>query len=139
MPIIRLIALVVSVALASMNLGVQAPVTQRGIQCPTAAVQTVKVTTLEKSCCGKLVAKTEVRKPKEGEAGFKQCRCAERKASEHEQQKQASENSKPVSVAMLAMPEGLSFFPKLVIPFSHHEQRNPIWIAPAFAPPTPPP
>ena len=55
--------------------------TALGQQCPTAAVQLVTVAV--KDCCGKVVGYAE-RAPKPGEALFVQCRCAEKKAAEHQ-------------------------------------------------------
>ncbi len=63
------------------------PLTPAGIHCPTASVQTVTDVVYERNCCGKLVAKTVVRKPVAGETTFKQCQCAEKKASTSEQSK----------------------------------------------------
>jgi hypothetical protein len=49
-----------------------------GRQCPTAAVQTVRVAV--KDCCGRVVG-YETRAPEPGEAAFTQCRCAENQAA----------------------------------------------------------
>ena len=52
--------------------------TQAGVQCPTAAVQTISVAV--RDCCGKVTGFT-TRAPKPGEQGFVQCRCAEKKTT----------------------------------------------------------
>lgn len=67
------------------------PVTARGIQCPTAAIQKVSVVTLERTPCGCLVKRVTERAPREGEKGFKQCRCAEKKAAEKQDQDKTNE------------------------------------------------
>lgn len=56
--------------------------TPRGVQCPTAPVQHIVDTVSVLNCCGKLEIRTVVRQPKEGELGFKQCFCAERKSAD---------------------------------------------------------
>lgn len=53
--------------------------TPHGIQCPTAPIQ--KITVTKRDCCGRVVG-YETRAPKPGEAGFMQCHCAEKKASQ---------------------------------------------------------
>lgn len=135
----RLLVLMVSVALATMNFGASAPVTPRGVQCPTAPIQQVVETKYVKNCCGELVAQTTVRKPHEGEAEFKQCRCAEKKAADHQDEKQATESVKPIPLA--AMSESLAdlHFEPLQLPL-----ESPVYVpvdrkTPVFAPPTPPP
>lgn len=52
-------------------------VTARGVQCPTAPVQEIKVPVL--SSCG-CIEGFVTRSPKPGERGFVQCRCAEKRA-----------------------------------------------------------
>ena len=52
-----------------------------GQQCPTASIQLVTVAV--KDCCGKIVGYTQ-RAPKLGESAFVQCRCAEKKATDHQ-------------------------------------------------------
>jgi len=52
-----------------------------GQQCPTASIQLVTVAV--KDCCGKIVGYTQ-RAPKPGESAFVQCRCAEKKANDHQ-------------------------------------------------------
>jgi len=85
-----LIALLLSVAVAMLTTPISTVVTPRGVQCPTARIQTVTEVRYVRNCCGKLVAQTIERAPREGEAEFKQCRCAEKKALErHDQAKSA--------------------------------------------------
>ena len=115
------------------------PVTQRGIQCPTATVQQVTEVKLVKDCCGKLVPKVQVRKPKEGEPEFKQCRCAEKKAADHENEKTATESYKPISVAVLSNSVSMVPFEAIDLPFAklalHVGEQAP----PTSPPLTPPP
>jgi hypothetical protein len=56
------------------------PCTPDGVQCPTAPVQTVLKPL--KAQCGCIVGFKAV-KPKPGDKGFVQCRCAEKKSAEH--------------------------------------------------------
>ena len=135
----RLLVLMVSVALATMNFGANAPVTPRGIQCPTAPIQQVLETKYVKNCCGELVAQTTVRKPHEGEASFKQCRCAEKKAADHQDEKQATESVKPIPLAALSESLADLHFEPIQMPL-----ESPVYVpidrkTPVFAPPTPPP
>jgi hypothetical protein len=58
------------------------PVTPKGVQCPTAAVQSIIDIVYVKNYSGEMVAQTIQRKPREGDASFLQCRCAEKKAAE---------------------------------------------------------
>ena len=51
------------------------PTTRAGVQCPTAAVQTL----VERDCCGRVVK----RAPKPGDRVFVQCACAEKKSASH--------------------------------------------------------
>ena len=76
----QILALVMSALLLWCAVSRAATVTARGVQCPTAVVQTAVFA--KRNCCGKVVG-YEVRKPKEGERGFLQCRCAERKSAQH--------------------------------------------------------
>lgn len=76
----QLLALVLTALLVWCSVSRAATVTPRGVQCPTAAVQTVLVA--KRDCCDRIVG-YEVRKPKEGEKGFLQCQCAEKKAAQH--------------------------------------------------------
>lgn len=78
-----------------------APITPKGRQCPTAPVQVVTEVTYEKDCCGKLVTRSIQRKPRDGELGFVQCRCAEKKAAETQQKTESSESSRFSLVAVL--------------------------------------
>lgn len=57
------------------------PRTAAGVQCPTAAVQTIQVAV--RTCCGKIVG-YRAQAPKPGQREFVQCRCAEKKSAEHE-------------------------------------------------------
>ena len=59
-----------------------APVTKAGTQCPTAPLQVITVTEIQKDCCGHSILVAVTRKPKLGEAGFRQCRCAEKQAAQ---------------------------------------------------------
>lgn len=115
------------------------PVTPRGVQCPTAAIQTIQVLSLKRSPCGCLVKVVEERAPREGEAGFKQCRCAERKAVER-QEKATSTNSKPAVTLgfdqiALSYHGGGNLPEPLVCPAYRAETLS----SPTFSPPTPPP
>jgi hypothetical protein len=135
----RLIGIVLSIALASMQFGAKMPVTQRGIQCPTAAIQEITEVKLVKNCCGKLVPQTTVRKPREGEAGFKQCRCAEKKAVDHEEEKTATEPTKPVSVAMISTSDLVMIPSALEIPHVEVVLVVADQVPPTSPPLTPPP
>ena len=122
-----------------MHLGVRMPVTQRGIQCPTAAVQKITEVKLVKDCCGKLVPKVLARSPQEGEPDFKQCRCAEKKSIQHEEEKTPTASSKPISLAALSNSPSMVPFQTLDILFEkltfHVVDQTP----PTSPPPTPPP
>lgn len=76
----QLLALVLTALLVWCAVSRAATVTPRGVQCPTAAVQTAVFA--KRDCCGKVVG-YEARAPREGEKGFLQCRCAEKKAQQH--------------------------------------------------------
>lgn len=76
----QLLALVLTVLLCWTSVSRAATVTPRGVQCPTAAVQEIVVA--KRDCCNRIVG-VEVRKPREGEKGFVQCRCAEKKSAQH--------------------------------------------------------
>jgi hypothetical protein len=134
-----LIGIVLSIALASMHFGAKIPVTQRGTQCPTAAVQQVREIKIVEGCCGKKVEEIQVRKPKEGEPGFKQCRCAEKKVADHEEEKTATESNKPISVAVLSDSSSTTTYEALDMPFVkltlHVGDQTP----PTSPPITPPP
>lgn len=133
-------ALLLAVAIATANFGVKLPITPRGIQCPTATVQQVVEVVREKNCCGELVAKTVVRKPREGEAEFKQCRCAESKAANHEQDKDSTTGSvKPIMVAFVQSDsQEIDWGHKLCL--TVEVAHRPLSKLPLiFEPPTPPP
>lgn len=91
----QVLALVLTALLLWCSVSRAATATPRGVQCPTAAVQTVVFA--KRDCCGKLVG-YEARKPKEGEKGFLQCRCAEKKSVPH-----GSEASSPRVEATFAL------------------------------------
>ena len=74
--------------------------TAKGVQCPTATVQTIKVVTYERTPCGCLVKKVTERAPRQGEAGFLQCRCAEKKDAQQETARTGE--SRPKVVALTA-------------------------------------
>lgn len=57
-------------------------ITARGVQCPTAPVQKIKVVEYQKNCCGKLVPVLVEKAPSEGDSEFVQCRCSEKQASD---------------------------------------------------------
>lgn len=77
------------------------PLTPKGVQCPTAPVQSVTEVVYVKNCCGKIVPQTIQRKPREGESAFVQCRCAEKKAAETQQKTESNESSRFSFVAIL--------------------------------------
>ena len=70
------VAILATLAMVCASLFGFVPATPKGVQCPTAAVQTVTVRT----CCGRLVT----RAPEPGERAFLQCRCAEKKTAAHD-------------------------------------------------------
>lgn len=76
----QILALVLTALLLWCSVSRAATVTPRGVQCPTAAVQEILVA--KRDCCDRIVG-YEVRKPREGEKGFKQCQCAEKKVAQH--------------------------------------------------------
>ncbi|HVT10996.1 MAG TPA: hypothetical protein VHE55_01910 [Fimbriimonadaceae bacterium] len=89
------------------------PMTPDGKQCPTAPIQTISVPV--KSCCGKVLC-YEHRAPKPGEAGFVQCRCAEKRAS---QQRNAMAPKVPLYLPVEAEPlevAGRLDFPETPVP-----------------------
>lgn len=87
-------------------------VTPRGVQCPTAPVQTVVV----RDCCGRLVARV----PKPGERTFVQCRCAEKKTAP---QKAVASGSK------------VELFVPAPLDFEAPSGFSPVWAVPAYAAP----
>lgn len=95
-------ALALSILLCSLFSGT--PTTPKGVQCPTAAVQTVSDIVNVKSKFGKLVEQTIQRKPREGESTFLQCRCAEKKAADTQQKAESTESSRFSFVAILTCP-----------------------------------
>ena len=77
--------------------------TLTGVQCPTAPLQTISVAI--RDCCGKVTGFT-TRAPKPGEAGFVQCRCAEKRTSS---QKATLSNKVPLMMAAeIVVPHGTS-------------------------------
>lgn len=134
----RLIASVLGVAITSLNFGSSLPVTKRGVQCPTAAIQTVVEVEHEKNCCGELVAKTIVREPREGEVGFKQCCCAEKKAADHKVEKQTTSVSKPTLVCALGDKFPNQSYEPIISSPKISSLAGSSCIGPVFEPPTPP-
>ena len=130
---------ILAFAVAMLTCILSMPVTPRGVQCPTAAIQKIQVVSYEHLPCGCIVKKVTERAPHEGEAGFKQCRCAERKAADKQEQS-ASAESKPI----LTMACG----PIVKICFTGSCLMR-LWVctayatstrtAPTFSPATPPP
>lgn len=77
--------------------------TPSGVHCPTAPIQAVKV--VGKSCCA-----VEVRKPKLGEKGFQQCRCAEKSVAKKKASTQSTNLyfvASRTPVYPVALPDGL--------------------------------
>ena len=74
-----------------------------GTHCPTAPVQSVTRTS---ACCGKVLA-IESHKPRPGENGFVQCRCAEKRSTQH----QAALNQGPPHFDMLPIRPVLPVLP----------------------------
>ena len=135
----RLIGIILSIALVSMHLAERMPVTQRGIQCPTAEVQQITEVKLAKDCCGKLVQKVQVRKPKEGEPEFKQCRCAEKKAADKEAGKTVTKSYKPITIAVLSGLLSMTSFEAIDMPFGILTLNVGVQTPPTISPLTPPP
>lgn len=134
-----LVSIVLSLALLLTNTSTFLSQTPRGIQCPTATVQQVTEVTYVKDCCGKLVAVTKVRKPKEGEAGFKQCRCAEKKSAEKQEEAKSTE-TRPSVIMLPANSASVT----LRLPLFNSSAIESLWAqvqreTPTFSPPTPPP
>lgn len=73
-------ALAFALLLGWYSAGLMPTPTPYGIQCPTAKVQTVRVPVI---CCNKIKGYVD-RAPRPGEAGFRQCRCAEKQSAEHQ-------------------------------------------------------
>ena len=134
-----LTAWLLSLAVVLLTCNPSLPVTPRGVQCPTAAVQTVVETKFVRNCCGKLVAVESERAPREGEAAFKQCRCAEKKAAEKQEQAKSSEerettvlflcSSGPIHIRGPIFDSGQATFIR----------RGRTFEDISFSPPTPPP
>lgn len=127
----QILALVLTALLVWGSVSRAASVTPRGVQCPTAAVQSVVVA--QRDCCGRIVG-YEVRKPKEGERDFLQCRCAEKRNATHS----VDATSVP---SFHAIP---SSFPSLTIPAAPPLPRvthfyAALWADWRSAPPTRPP
>lgn len=93
--------IVLSVVLGLCSVPYVSPMTPKGVQCPTAPVQSVTEVVYVKNCCGKLVPKTIQRKPREGESTFLQCRCAEKKEADSQQKPESNESSRFSFVAIL--------------------------------------
>lgn len=133
------VAWVLACAVALLGCYGFAPSTPRGKQCPTAAVQEVTDVKYVKTCCGKLVAVKFKRAPREGEAGYKQCQCAEKKASEKDDQTKSAEHrvAPPMHIAR-AMNDSLGF---LIVPAdtARETTADSAPEAVVFSPPTPPP
>ena len=105
--------------------------TPEGVQCRTAAVQTLSAPILSK--CGHIIG-FEDRKPKPGEKGFVQCRCAEKQSSQQSAVTPVSSHTDmlPPSLASLTQP--------LPLPENHTEHPYLLRKATyAPAPPTLPP
>lgn len=106
-----------------------ASLTARGVQCPTAAVQTVAVA--KRDCCGRLVG-YEVRKPTEGEKGFKQCRCQEKRQGAVQAEASPRNESLPSAVLAFSVP------PAIPAPWTEYAYlaRSSAWTEPpAIRPP----
>ena len=102
-----------------------APTTRAGVQCPTAAVQTMSV----RDCCGRLT----IRAPRPGESGFKQCRCQEKR------QGALWADAVPRNDALPPVPLRLEPRPPLPWPWTEYAYlgRTAAWSAPpALRPPT---
>lgn len=78
----RGLAILAAIAFLLNAILVVPPRTRIGLQCPTAPIQTITITHIDKDCCGHPIEVTERRAPRPGEPGFKQCACAEKKAAQ---------------------------------------------------------
>lgn len=115
------------------------PATPRGVQCPTAPVQKVVSIEYVRNCCGKLVPKETVRAPREGEPEFKQCRCAEKKSAEKQEESKSAE-PRPQLVFDVRISDHSEFGHFIVIAAAPIEVPIDSGCpAPIFSPPTPPP
>ena len=97
----RSAALFLAALLFWCSLALGAPITPKGVQCPTATVQTILVAKLD--CCKRIVG-YEVRKIKEGERGFKQCQCAEKRQSASQAQTSPRYEALPPALLTLEIP-----------------------------------
>ena len=95
--LMALVATILSASLATVSSFAGMPCTPAGIQCPTATVQTVTVDVYD--CCGHVIGHL-TRAPRQGEKGFVQCRCAEKKS-----QKKDATFSPSLELLCQALPE----------------------------------
>jgi len=107
-------------------------VTPEGVQCPTAAIQEIRSPV--KDCCDHIVGFL-THKPRPGDKGFMQCRCAEKRSS----QQQAAVRGSEVKLAMIVdRPE--SFEIPVLFPYRDtHPGLCPCLTSIPGVPQTPPP
>lgn len=134
----RLSVWILSVALILLTSPFGTRLTPRGVQCPTAPVQQVVEVVQTRDAHGHLVGMTIVRKPQEGEAGFKQCRCAEKKSAPRDTQANSAESK---FVPILAFAELVRIDPPVATPEVGSKRPTFVIAEPdaPHSPPTPPP
>lgn len=96
----KLRGVVLAVVFALCSVLYVVPVTPKGIQCPTAPVQSVTEVVASKDSTGKVVEQSIKRMPREGEKGFLQCRCAEKRAAEGQDRKESNESKRFCFIAI---------------------------------------
>ena len=131
-------AWLLSMALAILTCTFAMPETVRGVQCPTAPVQMVKDVKYVRNCCGHLVAVSITRAPREGDAAFKQCRCAEKQAAEKQAQAKSSEN-RGLIVVYLNHQDLISQIQRLAVSQATPRLQAAVWCSLSSDPATPPP
>jgi hypothetical protein len=113
--------------------------TPMGVHCPTAKAQTVTEMVQTVDCCGRPVTLQVERKLQPGEKGFKQCRCAEKKASQANQD--AAVKDPGITLACPGSFEESGHLHGVVLPGPGQRITAALcaYSAPCHAPPVPPP
>ncbi|MBS1727954.1 MAG: hypothetical protein JST51_14650 [Armatimonadetes bacterium] len=90
------------------------PKTKIGVQCPTAAVQVIRDTVVERTNSGQLETETILRAPRPGDKDFKQCCCAEKRAGKEQLVKESGSEGQRLTLIATTSPT-ISFSPRLII------------------------
>lgn len=133
------LGVILAIALGLCSILSSAPNTPKGVQCPTAPIQSVAQIIFMKDCCGKLLPRTIFRKPREGEAGFLQCLCAEKKAADAHQKTESNEASRFALLDVLSPAIGINVYLELMLDRKEYSYFESAVVGNLSEPPIPPP